>query len=321
MFIKNIKQRYFQNLLDSYIKNNDTDSIKKILKSKFITNKNLNFDDFMNYINLFASQQKFENLFTKNLIWINSFDKEDYSYVNNFLNDFLKSQNINFNKTEEYIQKLNEIRKTYSLQKINFDDLCKYSYAYQYLISEQDTDKFTLINSSSAFFETQNNFYFTHYFLTKAYIYISRNPYSLLKKYKYLNGDKPNVNNMQGLLNGDHNCLKHNLENEENYVEENIQSWSTNNSSWSNLNVINTFRGLVVNYKTLQNNTTDALSQVLSHLIQSGIKISLDYDFVENFVNNNPFPQDNYGETSISNNERKLLDRDNSKVMSLLNHK
>ena len=117
MFIKNIKQRYFQNLLDSYIKNNDTDSIKKILKSQFIANKNLNFDDFMNYINLFASQQKFENLFTKNLIWINSFDKDDYSYVNNFLNDFLKSQSIQFNKTEEYFQKLNEIRKTYSLKK------------------------------------------------------------------------------------------------------------------------------------------------------------------------------------------------------------
>ncbi len=320
MFIKNIKQRYFQNLLNSHIKNNDTDSIKKILKSQFINNKNLNFDEFINYINLFASQQKFENLFAKNLIWVNSFDKGDYVYVNNFLNEFLQSQNLQFNKSEEYFEKLNKIKDTYSLKKIDFDDLCKYSYAYQYLISEQDTNKFSIINSSSAFFESQNNSYFTHYYLTKAYIYITRNPYSLFQKYKKLNKSTPNVNSMQGLLDGDHNCVKHVFENSDNYVEENIQSWSTNNSSWSNINVVNTFRGLVVNYQSLQNNTSDTLFQVLSHLIQSGLKISLDYDFVENYVANNSFPETTNEEINISNNERKLLNRDNSKVMSLLNH-
>ena len=41
MLFQKIKQKYHQNLMNSYIENNDLISIKKILKSQFINNSNL----------------------------------------------------------------------------------------------------------------------------------------------------------------------------------------------------------------------------------------------------------------------------------------
>jgi hypothetical protein len=317
MLFQKIKQRYQQNLLDTYIKNQDIESMKEIFKNTFLKNKKINFDQMLNYLVYFSSHQKYENFFTKNLVWINSFDKDDYEYLNVFINEYFKYQKIEYYPPKEYNLFLEDIAKKYSLSKINFEMMCSYNYLYQYLISEDDTKNFHILNTSNVFFETANHLYFTHYYLTRAYIYITRSPYSLYKKYKSNNHQKQ-VNSLQGLLSGE-NLQKHYF-NENGYIEENINCWSTNNSSWSNINVINTFRGTVVNYSTLENNTFDALTQVVSHLIQSGIKLNLDYDFIEGYVKNNPFPVVNWNTVSISNQEKKLINRDNLDVIIDLKH-
>lgn len=318
MLFQKIKQRYKQNLLESFIKNNDLVSIKQTLKSNFLESRKIDIQNLMNYLTFFTSQQKYENVFLKNLIWINSFEKEDYQYLSNFINEYFFAQEINFNKAKEYHLLLEEIADHYSLSKIDFMDMSAHNYVFQFLISENDPNKFKIINTSNVFYETDQKLYFTHYYLTKSFIYITRNPYTLLKKYKSRNHQDNSVNHLQGLLIGE-NSKKYYSE-QDRLIEENIQSWSVNNHSWSNINVINTFRGLVIKYESLENNTFDTLTQVVSHLIQSGLNLKLDYGFIENYTENNPFPIHNYENFDISKQEKKLLDRDNLQVMQELSY-
>jgi len=318
MLFHKIKQRYHQNLLETYIKNNDINSMKETFQSSYFKNKNLNFDKIVNYLVYFTNHQKFENFFSKNLVWINSFDKDDYQYLNKFMNEYFKFQRIDHCPAKEYHLFLQEFAKEYSLPKINFEMICKYNYIYQYIISEAYPNKFQILNTSSAFFETSSNLYFTHFYLTRAYIYITRSPYSLLKKYKFMNKDLKQVNSSQGLLSGDN--LKKHYFSEDNYIEENINSWSINNSSWTNINAINTLRGIIINYDALENNTFETLARVISHLVQSGISLNLDYEFIENYVKKNPFHVKNFDSISISNQEKKLIDRDNLDIILELQH-
>lgn len=318
MLFQKIKQRYHQNLLETYIKNNDINSMKETFQSSYFKNKNLNFDKIVNYLVYFSNHQKFENFFSKNLVWINSFDKDDYQYLNKFINEYFIFQRIDHCSAKEYYLFLQDIAKEYSFSKINFEMISKYNYLYQYIISEAYPNKFQILNTSSAFFETSNKIYFTHYYLTRAYIYITRSPYSLLKKYKFMNKDLKQVNSLQGLLSGEN--LKKHYFNEDNYIEENINSWSINNSSWTNINAINTLRGIIINYNALENNTFETLARVISHLIQSGISLNLDYEFIENYIKKNPFQINNFDSISISNQEKKLIDRDNLDIILELQH-
>ena len=316
MLFQKIKQRYNQNLIESFIKNSDIESLKRHIKTSFLDNKKMDMQHVMHYLKFFTSQEKFENLFSKNLIWINGFEKDDYQYLNKFLNELFLDQEISFKPAKEYHSCLFEIAEKYSLPKIDFDDFCNFNYLYQYIISEEDSKTINLINTSSVFFQTAELLYFTHYYLTKAFIYVARSPYSLLKKYKLSNADNSSVNHLQGLLSGE-NKRKFYL-NEKIYVEENIESWSNNNSSWSNKNVVSTFRGIIIDYEKLANETFETLSYIISHLIQSGLSLNLDYNFIEKYISNNPFPYDDTSEITISNNEKKLLDRDNLKVIKQL---
>ena len=318
MLFQKIKQRYKQNLLESYIKNNDLVSIKQTLKSNFLDSKKIDVQNLMNYLAFFTSQQKYEDIFLKNLIWINGFEKEDYQYLSNFINEYFFAQEINFNKSKEYYLFLEEIADHYSFNKIDFLEMSANNYVFQFFISENDPNKLKIINTSNVFFETDQKLYFTHYYLTKSFVYVTRNPYSLLKKYKSRNLGDNSVNHLQGLLIGE-NSKKY-YSKQERLIEENIQSWSVNNHSWSNINVINTFRGLVIKYENLESNTFDTLTQVVSHLIQSGINLKLDYSFIENYIEKYPFPIHNYENTEISKQEKKLLDRDNLKVMQELSY-
>ena len=133
-----------------------------------------------------------------------------------------------------------------------------------------------------------------------------------------MNKDLKQVNSSQGLLSGDN--LKKHYFSEDNYIEENINSWSINNSSWTNINAINTLRGIRINYDALENNTFETLARVISHLVQSGISLNLDYEFIENYVKKNPFHIKNFDSISISNQEKKLIDRDNLDIILELQH-
>ena len=65
--------------------------------------------------------------------------------------------------------------------------------------------------------------------------------------------------------------------------------------------------GTQIIYKSdLFNNTYETLSSVIFHLIQSGIKLEIDYEIIQKFVSSNPAPSKKM-EHNISLKEKKFL--------------
>tara|TARA_A100001015_G_scaffold304451_1_gene395659 strand:+ start:1283 stop:2254 length:972 start_codon:yes stop_codon:yes gene_type:complete len=320
MFLNKIKDKYYDNLLSSYVESGEINEIKNILEKKFLLNNSSDLKILNNYLIKFLSEQKFEKLFNKNLIWVNSFESKSCTYINNFLINIFKENNIVFDKPTKFVDELYDLIKIRNINKIDFEDLCNFSYSYQYLLSEKYKD-LKILNSSASFFETSNKLYFTHYFLTKCFIYIVKNPYEIFKRNKmYYSSDKK-INYMEGLTAGDNNDVYHKYDDNNYFVSENKQSWSTNVSSWTNPNVISTFRGIIIKEEELIEDPLQKLSELVSHLIQSGINCKLDYSYLQNYIEENPIEKEIIPMADLSKKELKILNRDIGNVADKLNYK
>ena len=314
MFLNKIKDKYHYNLLYKFIESGDINEIKKILKKNFILDNKSDLKTLNNYLVKLLSEQKFEKLFNKNLVWVNSFEDNSCTYINKFLINILSHNNVPFIDPSKYIDELYEFIKSRNIYKIDFEDICNMSYVYQYFITEKN-EGVKILNSSAAFFETANNLFFTHYFLTQSYIYIIKNPYEIYKRNKLNNISNDKINNMQELTAGDANHIHHKFDDKYS-VSENRQDWSTNVTSWTNPNVIGTFRGYILKEEDLESDPLQKLSEITSHLIQSGIDLELDYSYLQNYISENPFRIDTLDDFNFSKKELKILDRDIGEVAS-----
>ena len=63
------------------------------------------------------------------------------------------------------------------------------------------------------------------------------------------------------------------------------------------------------------------LSEITSHLIQSGIELNLDYSYLQNYINENPIKVSHKDEYVFSKKELKILDRDIGNVANKFNYK
>ena len=320
MFLNKIKDKYYYNLLNTFIEKGDVSEIRTLLKKKFISDKNSNLNDFNKYIIKFLSEQKFEKLFNKNLIWVNSFEEASCKYINKFLANILTHNKVPFVEPSKYVDELYDLMKTRNIYKIDFEDICNMSYVYQYFLSEKKED-IRILNSCASFFETASNNYFTHYFLTRCYIYIIKNPYDIFQRNKLQNISDNKINHMQELIAGDTNDFLHKYEDDTYSISENRQNWSTNVSSWTNHNVIGTFRGFILREEDLVSDPLQKLSEITSHLIQSGIELNLDYSYLQNYINENPIEVSHKDEYIFSNKELKILDRDIGNVANKFDYK
>ena len=95
----------------------------------------------------------------------------------------------------------------------------------------------------------------------------------------------------------------------------NKQGWHTHTSSWTDVSVINSLNGKVILKKDLEENTFESLSSIMLHFIQSGLKIKMDYNIIEEFINNNP-PIKNAAQINISQKEKKFIDQYINKILS-----
>ena len=320
MFLNKIKDKYYNNLLNTFIEKGDVSEIRTLLKKKFISDKNSNLNDFNKYIIKFLSEQKFEKLFNKNLIWVNSFEEVSYKYINKFLTNILTHNEVSFIEPSKYVDELYNLIKTRNIYKIDFENMCSMSYVYQYFLSEKKED-IKILNSSASFFETASNIYFTHYFYTRCYIYIIKNPYEIFQRNKLQNNSDNKINYMQELIASDSNDILHRYEDDTYSISENRQNWSTNVSSWTNPNVISTFRGLILREEDLVSDPLQKLSEITSHLIQSGIDLKLDYSYLQSYISENPINIANTNEYSFSKKELKILDRDIGNVANKFDYK
>ena len=320
MFLDKFKDKYYFNLLNTYIEKGDVSEIRSLLKKKYISDKNSNLNDFNKYIIKFLSEQKFEKLFNKNLIWVNSFEEVSYKYINKFLTNILTHNEVSFIEPSKYVDELYNLIKTRNIYKIDFENMCSMSYVYQYFLSEKKED-IKILNSSASFFETASNIYFTHYFYTRCYIYIIKNPYEIFQRNKLQNNSDNKINYMQELIASDSNDILHRYEDDTYSISENRQNWSTNVSSWTNPNVISTFRGLILREEDLVSDPLQKLSEITSHLIQSGIDLKLDYSYLQSYISENPINIANTNEYSFSKKELKILDRDIGNVANKFDYK
>ena len=320
MFLNKIKDKYYYNLLSTFIEKGDVYEIRSLLKKIFISNNKSDLNIFNSYIIKFLSEQKFEKLFNKNLIWVNSFENTSCRYINKFLVNILKHNEVSFIEPSKYVDELYNFIKTRNIYKVDFEDLCNMSYVYQYFLSEKNED-IKILNSSASFFETASNIYFTHYFLTRSYIYIIKNPYEIFQRNKLKNNSNNKINNMQELIAGETNDIHHKYENDNYSVSENRQNWATNVSSWTNPNVIGTFRGFILKEEDLLSDPLQKLSEITSHLIQSGIELKLDYSYLQNYISENPVEIDRLENFNFSKKELKILDRDIGNVADKFDYK
>ena len=320
MFLNKIKDKYYYNLLNTFIEKGDVTEIRSLIKKIFISNNNSDLNILNNYIRKFLSEQKFENLFNKNLIWVNSFEDLSCKYINKFLENILTHNKVSFIEPTRYVDELYDFIKIRNIFKVEFEDMCNMSYVYQYFLSEKNED-LKIFNSSASFFETASNIYFTHYFLTRSYIYIIKNPYEIFQRNKMKNISDNKINHMQELIAGDINDIQHKFEGDTYSISENRQNWSTNVSSWTNPNVISTFRGFILREEDLASDTLQKLSEVTSHLIQSGVDLQLDYSYLQNYISENPFITESSNEFSFSKKELKILDRDIGDIANKFDYK
>lgn len=305
MIINKIKYKYYDNLIQKYIEAGDVSEINNIF-SKILNYPNSTYLNLLQkYLYKVCDIEKFKNTCSKNLIWINSFDLDDCQIINNFVSYIYKENSLDLVGPKNYHDYLSDIMINKKINNISFQDLVDYSYLYQFMIgSSSDSD--VLINTSSAFFESNLKRYFTHPCFTKYFIYVIKDPSQLYLKQKKINPDNP----MHGFLSSNTDFMKRHQIQSNAFIEENIQNWATNVSSWTNSNVMSTFRGYIVKYESLLENPKQILAELIGHMIQAGVKLKLDYGAIDKFLNDiSPLDERGTDET-LSNKENKLIKRD-----------
>ena len=90
-------------------------------------------------------------------------------------------------------------------------------------------------------------------------------------------------------------------------VYENRTNLNTNIKSRTDSNVMNAYKGKIISYQRLLDETEEVLIEILFHLKQYNYDIEINMDDIKNFISsNNIEPVNNI---QLSNNEKKFLNR------------
>ena len=307
-FLKKIKLNYNYKLFHNYISNKDFNSAYQLILD---LSKEDQSDFFIFLRNIQNQLSNFSTELVKNkIIWIISYDSNDTSYLNEFINYYLsRNSNISFH-IDNFVSVLNknlsELNLDDKTNEIKFNDFKSNSNFYQNLVLFSLRKDFLFLNSRAAFFETNNNSYFIYPNTTFCYFYISRSPESLFSKYKDVYGsaecayDELFNFNKKEILTSAHEGLRY-------QIYENRTNINTHFESWTDPNVISTYRGKILDYNKLFNEKEDILLEVLYHLKQFGLDMEINMKDIKNFLETQNFniPMQN----SLSQNEKKFLNK------------
>lgn len=267
----------------------------KIQKNK----ENLFYDLSLKYVPEIFSNYDEEALQNK-IIWINSFDRDDTHYLVNFLDYYLKKTSKEFDPIKNYEVEISKFKKKF--KEIDLNILVNFSYFFQWMIINSSTNHKFIINNVP-FFSTENNYNFTTSNLSQSYINLENNPFAVYKKIR-----DSNQNDQQVARN-----LFLNLDNESSNetindlpFKINKQGWNTFNKSWKDENVMNSLRGITIKKSDINNSPYEIFSEILMHLIQSGLNIDINYDLIESYVKIFP-PEKNNLNFELSNKEVKFI--------------
>ena len=307
-FLKKIKLNYNYKLFHNYISNKDFNSAYQLILD---LSKEDQSDFFIFLRNIQNQLSNFSTELVKNkIIWIISYDSNDTSYLNEFINYYLsRNSNISFH-IDNFVSVLNknlsELNLDDKTNEIKFNDFKLNSNFYQNLVLFALRKDFLFLNTRAAFFETNNNSYFIYPNTTFCYFYISRSPESLFTKYKDVYGSAEGAYdelfnfNKKEILTSAHEDLRY-------QIYENRTNINTHFESWTDPNVISTYRGKILDYNKLFNEKEDILLEVLYHLKQFGLDMEINMKDIKNFLETQTFnlPIQN----SLSQNEKKFLNK------------
>ncbi len=306
--LKKIKLDYNIKLFNEHITNKNFDQAYQLivnLKKKnelefFLLLKNI----VDNLSNLPA------NFYKQKIIWTVSYDTADLSFVNKFINFYL-SRNFtgsfqNLNYTNILAQYLSDSKINVENQSLIFKDFVEYSNLYQNILLFDNKCDYLFLETCASFFETSNKKLFTNPNLTFCYFYVVTNPETLFMRYKKkFNSTEGSFNEMfnfnsELFLNSEQN-------NNDIKVYENRTNINTNKKSWTDPNVVSTFKGRIIYYDNLLNDTEDALREIIFHLKQYGFDIDINNEDIKEFISQNKI-EDNH-ESELSKNEKKFLEK------------
>lgn len=307
-FLDRVKLNYNLKILEDYINNNNPIEFKKKLVSISNQNPEIVFN-ILKILNKYLPTLSDENYYDQKIIWTISFDQNETKYINDFLNFYLNHINfINYDQGQ-YAEEVTEAISNFSNNidlKFNFDDIVNDSNIYQNLIFLNSKKDFIFLDTCGAFFEsanTVNKRYFIYPSFTQCFFYIVRNPLMLFSRYKDKMGSKEAAINE--IITADYSIKETSTKNIT--FLENKQSWAINLKSWSTYNVISSYRGKLIKYEDIINDTENTLVEIIYHLKQSGMNIDINFEIIADFVAKNPIFQNSFEEPS--NQEKKLLSR------------
>ena len=313
-FLTNIKYQYNLRILEDLISiNNYSEFFSHLEKLK---GNNMLYIKLLSTLGNSAILNNTNDIFKSKIIWLNSYMQEDTDYISNFLNFYFNNTDTSFGDTELYEEKLiSVLNKISNIESLKFSDFVERSYLYQYLILHENPNVVKFLKNYLPFFSTKKNFNFTKNTLTSSFIYVIDNPYNVYQKIKNNSkGDKTIAQNI--FLNLDDHSSYVNIDKVE--VEINKKGWHTHVLSWVDSNVVNSLNGKVIIKKDLYENTFETLSSIILHFIQSGTTIKMDYNIINNFIDQNP-PINIQTEIDISQKEKKFLEKYVNNIVSNFN--
>ena len=319
--INKFKFNYSLKLLEDYVLNNNkSDALSLLIETKK-KNKEVFYQLITHFLLKYKNHSIRENFFDNRIFLINSFEIDDCNYLGNFFSFYFDNIKLIYGydslsnaiiKDIEYLQ-LSTIPK-----KINFQYFIEFSEFLFNSLLINEGKKNLFLKSSSAFFEASGNKFFIYPHSTAAYFLIHQNPLNIY------NSLKTKYQSSQEALNVMFNFQDKNVSNQDvdskYHVEENRQSWNTFLNSWKDPNVISTYRGLLIPQKDFVKSPNETLTKALFHLIQAGLKIEVDYNLIDQFVQKNPLEETINKE--LSNKEKKLLLNNlDQKLLEFFNYK
>ena len=310
-FLKNIKLNYTTKVLNECIENNSFNEFQKNFeKLKKIDIKIAN--KFIKYNSTsFIEKDELNFLFNKNFIWLNSYRKQDVNLLSNIITQIFKlstKKNIEFLNFYEEVLKLLDDEEIKDYQTPN-EIFLKSHYYFQMLIDNHYSGT-KLINTSSAFYEFDKKFHFTHHKLTRCYFYVIKHPYQIFADLKNMGFGAQEALSILCNFEDRPDTVEIQRDNKKLFFPENTKSWATNVSSWTNENAQTSLRGLTLFYDDLLNHTEDKIIEIAAHLKESGIEMELNplelskISDALNFAKVKNIPID------LSNKEKKIIDRE-----------
>lgn len=299
-FINKLKYNYYLSQFKDLFKDKNYSEIHKILNKIENDNQQVYYDLLFYLNSKYLMDINHDNFFDKKIIWLNSFNIEATEIFQKFFNYyFLKLNFNNFNFSHYNL----ELSQTFKKLKISNPNYLEDSCFYQSAIMLNSTKKYNFMISNSSFFEYKKEHLFICPTSTLSYLYIKTDPFHLYAILRDKLQSKQEA--MNYICNLDQTTVP-----EDNFSKEGVfkMDWKTNMISWSDDNVISTYRGKIIDHSRIKSDTKEVLIETIHHLINLKLPINLDYSIIDSFIteNHNLFE---IKPIEISNKERKLIER------------